>query len=99
MKKVITTPNAAEAHVALATLESAGIDAVIQGEFATLELGPITRPSVWVRDEDYAEACKTLGVVVESVQSASSKGPSLRTLLLIAIVLLVILWLQRGFVR
>lgn len=96
MKKVITAPNAAEAHVALATLESAGIDGVIQGEFTTLELGPITRPTVWVRDEDYAAACKTLGVPMEpSTEPAPTKGPPLRTMLLILLVLLIVLWLQR----
>ncbi|MGQ0640732.1 MAG: putative signal transducing protein [Gemmatimonadaceae bacterium] len=63
MKQVLRTPNAAEAHVAVAALENAGIEAVIQDEFmGALPVAPNAYPSVWVRDEDYAEACEVLGV-------------------------------------
>jgi hypothetical protein len=101
MKRVLSAPNAAEAHVAVAALESAGIDGVIRGEFmGALPLGPISRPSVWVRDENYAEACKLLGVIPDAEQLAdhSTTRSPMRVMLIIAVIILVLLVLSE-FVR
>ena len=93
MKQVLSVPNAAEAHVAVAVLENAGIDAAIRGEhMGALPLGPASRPSVWVRDEDYEAACKILGVAPEP--STPAKGSPLRPLIIAIIVLLLFLLLQ-----
>jgi len=98
MKRVLTTPNAPEAHVALATLDSAGIDAVIRGEhMGAIPAGPISQPSVWVRDEDYSDACRVLGVAEDMSQTGNStpRNSPIRTMLIIATALLVLLLLQR----
>jgi hypothetical protein len=95
---VLTTTNAPEAHVALAALDSAGIDAVIRGEhMGALPAGPIARPSVWVRDEDYIAACEVLGVPAEEKPADSSDTSSamLRVMIVIVAVLLILILLQR----
>jgi len=95
VKRVVTTNNGAEAHVAAAVLENAGIEAVVRGEhMGALPLGPASRPSVWVRDEDYESACKTLGVEPESSPSASQAKSPVGFLVLGIIVLLLLLLLQ-----
>ena len=93
MKRVLSAPNAPEAHVAVAVLENAGIDAVIRGEhMGALPLGPASRPSVWVRDEDYESACKLLGVEPES--PTASTGSPIRPLIIGIIILLLFLVLR-----
>ena len=93
MKQVLSAPNAAEAHVAAAVLENAGIDAVIRGEhMGGLPLGPASRPSVWVRDEDYESACKLLGIDPEPATPATSSP--VRPLIIGIIILLLFLLLR-----
>jgi Putative prokaryotic signal transducing protein len=95
MKQVLSAPNAAEAHVALAALESAGIEGVIRDEFAgALPLGPISRPTVWVRDEDYQAACDALGVRA-AAEPTTTTGSPMKALVWITIALLVGLILTR----
>ncbi|HEV8365357.1 MAG TPA: DUF2007 domain-containing protein [Gemmatimonadaceae bacterium] len=92
MRQVLSAPNAPEAHVAVAVLENEGIDAVVRGEhMGALPLGPASRPSVWVRDEDYEAACKILGVGPES---PTATKPPYRGLIIAIILLLLFLLLQ-----
>lgn len=82
------TSNAAEAHVAAAALENAGIEAMIQGEhMASLPIGPNSHPSVWVRDEDYAAACDVLGVRL--TQETRAERSPMTNLLWIALALML----------
>jgi len=95
VKRVLSAPNAPEAHVAVALLENAGIDAVVRGEhMGAMPLGPASRPSVWVRDEDYESACKVLGVEPESSASANEAKSPVRLLVIGIIVLLLLLLLR-----
>ncbi len=95
MKSVLNVPNAAEAHVAVALLANSGIEAVIRGEhMGALPLGPASRPSVWVRDEDYTAACEVLGVTAEPPPTSPQRSPIWA---LVAIILALILFaLLRG---
>ncbi len=96
MKRVLSAPNAAEAHVAVAVLESAGIEAVIRGEYmGALPLGAISSPSVWVRDEDYDAACEALGVPANAAQATESSAPPYRLMLIVIIALALFLSVQR----
>jgi hypothetical protein len=96
MKRVMSTRNAPEAHVAAATLESAGIQAVIHGEhMGAFPAGPASTPSIWVRDEDYVAACKLLDVQPDLTPPATA-GRSPAWLILAVIVALVLLMLARG---
>ena len=93
MKQVLSAPNAAEAHVAAAVLENAGIEAVIHGEhMGALPLGPASRPSVWVREEDYESACEVLGIEPEPATPAT--GSPVRPLIIGIIILLLFLLLR-----
>jgi hypothetical protein len=93
MKRVLTSTNAAEAHVGAAVLENAGITAEIRGEFmGGLPMGPSSAPSLWVNDEDYVEACRLLGIQPES--TARSSNSPLRMLVGIVAVLMLLLLLQ-----
>lgn len=93
MKQILSAPNAPEAHVAAAVLENAGIAAVIRGEhMGALPLGSASRPSVWVRDEDYESACKLLGVEPEA--STPAAGSPVRPLIIGIIILLLFLLLR-----
>lgn len=97
MKLVLRSTNAAEAHVAAAALENAGIQAVIQGEYmGALPVGPASLPSLWVQDEDYAEACEILGVAVAQPGTEDRTSP-LRPLVWIVIALLFGIILVRIF--
>ena len=88
MKQVTSTKTAAEAHVALAALENAGIEGMIQGEhMGTLPLGPGSYPSVWVRDEDYAAACELLGVGASATPRADRSATR------------ALMWIAVGMVR
>ena len=92
MRSVLSTPNAAEAHVAVSVLANAGIEAVIRGEhMGSLPLGPASRPSVWVSDEDYAAACEVLGVTPEPPQTTPQKSPVWWLLAIIGVLLLLAL--------
>jgi hypothetical protein len=94
MKRVLSAPNAEEAHVAVAVLANAGIEAVIRGEYmGALPLGPASRPSVWVRDEDYDAACGILDVTPEPPSAVSQKSP-VKLLIVLIIVLLLLLLLR-----
>lgn len=96
MKRVLTTPNAAEAHLAVATLESVGIEAVVLGEhMGALPLGPASRPSVWVKDEDVGAACQALGVSVEATREADAGAPPYRVMVIILLALALLLSIQR----
>jgi hypothetical protein len=98
VKRVLVAPNAPEAHVAAAALESAGIEAAIHGEhMGAFPAGPVSRPSVWVRDEDYAAACEVLGVAQDASQTSPAAGrpPAMWILLAIVAVILALLWIQR----
>jgi hypothetical protein len=96
MKRVLSPRNAAEAHIAAATLESAGIEAAIHGEhMGAFPAGPATTPSVWVRDEDYAAACKLLGVEPDTTPPATA-GRSPAWIILAVIVALLLLMLARA---
>lgn len=95
MKRVLSAPNAPEAHVAVALLENAGIEAVVRGEhMGALPLGPASRPSVWVRDEDYDAACKVLGVEPETAPANNQAKAPVR-LLILAIIVLILFGLLR----
>lgn len=77
MRKLLVAANAPEAHVAVATLDNAGIEAVIRGEhMAAFPPGHASGPSVWVRDEDYEAACDVLGVSKTPLDSPPA-GPSI----------------------
>lgn len=96
MKRVLTTHNAAEAHLAVATLESVGIEAVVLGEhMGALPLGPASRPSVWVKDEDLGAACEALGVSVEATREADASAPPYRVIVIILVALALLLSIQR----
>lgn len=91
MRRLLSAANAPEAHVAVATLDNAGIDAVIRGEhMAAFPAGPGFGPSVWVRDEDYDAACDILGVVKTPVDSAPG-NPSIWILVAVIVVLSMML--------
>jgi hypothetical protein len=95
VKSVLSAPNAAEAHVAVAVLANAGIEGVIRGEhMGALPFGPASRPSVWVRDEDYDAACEVLGVVPEPPTNTTQKSPV--WLLVTLIFVLILFALLRG---
>ena len=92
MKRVLSAPNAEEAHVAVAVLGNAGIEAVIRGEYmGALPLGPASRPSVWVRDEDYDAACEVLGISPEPAPVTPQKSPVKLLIVLIIVVALLLL--------
>lgn len=96
MKRVLTTPNAAEAHVAVATLDSVGIESVVLGEhMGAMPLGPASRPSVWVRDEDHEAACKALGVPVTKLPDAEPSAPPYKVIVTVLIALALMLSVQR----
>jgi putative signal transducing protein len=95
MRRVLVAANAPEAHVAVATLESAGIEAVIRGEhMAAFPAGPNSGPSVWVRDEDYEVACDLLGVVKTPVDSGRA-NPTLWVLVAVIVALSMMLLFGR----
>lgn len=62
MEMVFATYTAAEAHLVKGLLESEGITAEVRDEMLAGILGDIpllqTRPSVWVREDDFARADK-----------------------------------------
>lgn len=96
VKRILSAANAPEAHVAVAVLENAGIEAVVQGEhMGGLPAGLASRPSVWVRDEDYDTACELLGVKPEPT-TQSNTGKSQLRLLVVAIIALVLLLLLQS---
>ncbi|MGH7712800.1 MAG: DUF2007 domain-containing protein, partial [Gemmatimonadaceae bacterium] len=96
MKRVLTAPNAPEAHVVAAVLENAGIEAVIRGEhMGALPLGPASRPSVWVRDEDYDTACELLDVKPELANPSNQARSPVRLLIVVIIMLILVLLLRR----
>jgi hypothetical protein len=99
MKRVLTSTNAAEAHVGAAVLENAGIAAEIRGEFmGGLPMGPVSAPSLWVNEEDYDAACELLGVVPDSRTANESKSP-VRMLVAILAALALLLLLQSVLAR
>ncbi|MGQ0539842.1 MAG: putative signal transducing protein [Gemmatimonadaceae bacterium] len=94
MQRVLTAPNAPEAHVAAAVLENAGIAAEIRGEhMGGFPPGPASLPSVWVADHDYAAACELLDVQPEPAAPAERKS-ALWVLIAAAGALLLLLLLQ-----
>lgn len=96
MKRVLSTPNAAEAHVAVAKLESVGIEATVLGEhMGGLPLGSASRPSVWVRDEDHDAACEALGISPEDARATEGGAPPYRAVAAGVIVLALMLAVQR----
>jgi putative signal transducing protein len=96
MKRVLSAPNAAEAHVAVAKLESVGIEATTLGEhMGALPLGPASRPSVWVSDEDHAAACEALGISPESTAATQAGAPPYRAMAVVLIALALMLAIQR----
>lgn len=65
MKQVLSAATPAEAFLAQAVLEAAGIRAVVSGEhrFAMaggIPVGPDTRPSVWVIDDQDADDARDI---------------------------------------
>jgi len=91
MRRVLVTSNPAAAHIAVASLENADIEAVVQGEhMAGLPAGPNALPSVWVRDEDFEQAIAILGVSTpDSPASVAPKRPS-SPLKILAVILLAV---------
>lgn len=71
MKQVYVAQNRIEADLLCSELRNAGIDAVVQGDAASIPTGPF--PTIWVPDEEEAaalEACKTLQIGTDSGDSA-----------------------------
>ena len=61
MRKVFVARNPPEAHLCVAALEAEGIEAVIQGEELSgaqggIPVGAATAPSVWIVNDEDAEA-------------------------------------------
>ncbi|MEW5914925.1 MAG: DUF2007 domain-containing protein [Gemmatimonadota bacterium] len=99
MRRVLTSTNAAEAHVGAAVLENAGIAAEIRGEFmGGLPMGPVSAPSLWVNEEDYEAACELLGVAPDRTADRQTKSP-LRMLMAIVVALALLLLLQSVLTR
>lgn len=95
MKRVLSVPNAAEAHVAVAALENAGIEAVIRGEhMGALPLGAGSQPSVWVEDEDYGAAREVLGLPAQDAKSGERPVSTKSLLWIIVAMLLAIVALR-----
>ena len=65
MKQVFVAQHPTEAHLVAGFLESRGIQAVIQGEAlfgarGEVPVTPATLPSVWVPDDEEADAVRAL---------------------------------------
>lgn len=95
MRRLLSAANAPEAHLVVATLDNAGIDAVIRGEhMAAFPAGPGFGPSVWVREEDYDAACDILGVPKTPVESTPTR-PSMWILVAVIVALSMMLLFAR----
>ena len=78
----------------MAVLENSGIEAVVRGEhMGGLPVGIDSRPSVWVRDEDYDAACELLGVSKTPVDPA---WPNPSIWVLVAVILALSLMIVFG---
>lgn len=83
MKKLFTAKHSIEAHLILAALSEAGIDAVVQGERLEPLMGKVgvVYPEVWIRNEADFERAKNVLVecqnsLLESPESAAPENDS-----------------------